>query len=205
MSQIVEHVNLTGAQLHEPKGVASATQGTYYVSDGAGSGAWETLQEQTRVTSQTSEVVFTNLGDYSIIRFEIADFKYSSDQDIRVYPGVGGSYPSDNFRGFYKQHGTETFNLSNINYAIIQSDNTSGSTLYQTVVGQITNWNIDRPSVISWNGISSSDATHTGTSYGGFGFWRTGDATAYDTLRFKLSAGTYQSYANSFRVWGIKG
>lgn len=36
----VEHKNLTGASLHEPKGVASAADGTVYIADGAGSGAW---------------------------------------------------------------------------------------------------------------------------------------------------------------------
>lgn len=35
-----EHNALTGSQLHEPKGVASASSGTVYVSDGAGSGSW---------------------------------------------------------------------------------------------------------------------------------------------------------------------
>jgi len=36
----VSHASLTGSNLHEPKGVASATAGTVYIADGAGSGAW---------------------------------------------------------------------------------------------------------------------------------------------------------------------
>jgi hypothetical protein len=36
----VEHRNLTGASLHEPKGVSGASSDTVYVADGAGSGAW---------------------------------------------------------------------------------------------------------------------------------------------------------------------
>jgi hypothetical protein len=35
------HKDLTGAELHEPKGVDSATDGDVYVADGAGSGTWE--------------------------------------------------------------------------------------------------------------------------------------------------------------------
>lgn len=35
-----QHSNLTGAELHEPKGVDSATNKQVYVSDGAGSGSW---------------------------------------------------------------------------------------------------------------------------------------------------------------------
>lgn len=34
------HADLSGADLHEPKGVASAAAGTVYVSDGSGSGNW---------------------------------------------------------------------------------------------------------------------------------------------------------------------
>ena len=38
----LEHNALTGSDLHEPKGVAAASSNTVYVSDGAGSGAWQT-------------------------------------------------------------------------------------------------------------------------------------------------------------------
>lgn len=40
----VLHKNLTGTDLHEPKGVAAATANQVYVADGAGSGAWFTLR-----------------------------------------------------------------------------------------------------------------------------------------------------------------
>lgn len=39
----VAHATLTGADLHEPKGVATAASGTVYISDGAGSGSWGTV------------------------------------------------------------------------------------------------------------------------------------------------------------------
>lgn len=35
------HKDLTGADLHEPKGIATATSGQIYVADGAGSGTWQ--------------------------------------------------------------------------------------------------------------------------------------------------------------------
>lgn len=34
------HKDLTGAELHEPKGADSATAGTVYVANGSGSGTW---------------------------------------------------------------------------------------------------------------------------------------------------------------------
>lgn len=39
----VEHNTLTGAALHEPKGVAAAAANRVYVSDGVGSGSWTTV------------------------------------------------------------------------------------------------------------------------------------------------------------------
>lgn len=36
----IAHKNITGADLHEPKGVAAASANRVYVSDGNGSGAW---------------------------------------------------------------------------------------------------------------------------------------------------------------------
>lgn len=39
----VIHSNLTGSDLHEPKGVASAAEGKVYVADGVGSGSWHYL------------------------------------------------------------------------------------------------------------------------------------------------------------------
>ena len=35
------HRDLTGADLHEPKGVAAASAGTIYAADGGGSGSWQ--------------------------------------------------------------------------------------------------------------------------------------------------------------------
>jgi hypothetical protein len=39
----VNHSSLTDPYLHEPKGVAAASSGKVYLSDGAGSGTWTTL------------------------------------------------------------------------------------------------------------------------------------------------------------------
>jgi len=40
----VSHSTLTGADLHEPKGVASASNNEVYVANGSASGAWTALQ-----------------------------------------------------------------------------------------------------------------------------------------------------------------
>ena len=50
------HKDLTGAELHEPKGVESALSGTVYVADGSGSGSWTNLGgNRVTLTTLTSE------------------------------------------------------------------------------------------------------------------------------------------------------
>lgn len=39
----VAHADLTGSDLHEPKGIGAATSGQVYAADGAGSGTWAKL------------------------------------------------------------------------------------------------------------------------------------------------------------------
>lgn len=57
------HVNLTGADLHEPKGAESASTGTVYVSDGAGSGSWTKIGT---AEIDTAEVFNVNKGKLSV-------------------------------------------------------------------------------------------------------------------------------------------
>lgn len=38
----IPHSELSGSQLHEPKGVSGATSGQVYIADGSGSGTWTT-------------------------------------------------------------------------------------------------------------------------------------------------------------------
>jgi microcystin-dependent protein len=60
------HRNLTGADLHEPKGADTATSGKVYVSDGAGSGSW------TDASSIITNTAFTT-GDLKITHKTTAD------------------------------------------------------------------------------------------------------------------------------------
>jgi hypothetical protein len=64
------HANLTGANLHEPKGVATATVDQIYQADGAGSGSWKLPIKKYSITitpaivnaTTTSEQTFTCTG-----------------------------------------------------------------------------------------------------------------------------------------------
>lgn len=50
------HSALTGSELHEPKGVASATVGTIYKANGSGSGSWTTVDYNTLGTNMLVQV-----------------------------------------------------------------------------------------------------------------------------------------------------
>jgi hypothetical protein len=54
------HKDLTGADLHEPKGVAAAAANTVYVANGAGSGAWG------KVTSSAVDLAATKFNRQQI-------------------------------------------------------------------------------------------------------------------------------------------
>lgn len=51
----VAHSTLTGADLHEPKGVASAASNTVYVANGAGSGNWSSAASILSVTGMIAD------------------------------------------------------------------------------------------------------------------------------------------------------
>jgi hypothetical protein len=58
---IVQHSTLTGTNLHESKGVSTATSKTTYIADGVGSGAWS------KVGPQSLSGVTTNGSDGQLV------------------------------------------------------------------------------------------------------------------------------------------
>lgn len=59
----VTHADLTGANLHEPKGAATANSGEVYVADGAGSGAWTAQQIPAFMNKHIAGLTFINGTD----------------------------------------------------------------------------------------------------------------------------------------------
>jgi len=58
----IQHSALTTTDLHEPKGVATATAGQMYVADGAGSGAWTSPAYGGIFTSGSDAVTVGTIG-----------------------------------------------------------------------------------------------------------------------------------------------
>lgn len=62
----VSHATLTGSELHEPKGVATASASTVYVADGLGSGSWvdiNTLLTSTNFTTGDGKLTLKTTAD----------------------------------------------------------------------------------------------------------------------------------------------
>jgi hypothetical protein len=84
MASTVQHSALTGSEVHEPKGAATATSGQVYVSDGSGSGAWGNLA--------AANVDITDAGGYFT-----GTTVEAALQEIKPFaPAYGGMYITAN-------------------------------------------------------------------------------------------------------------
>jgi len=81
----IEHKDITGADLHEPKGASSASAGEIFVADGAGSGSWENTS-----ISQHGEMDITNNTTATAVTAAV-DVTLNTDSD---YVKVTASWAS---------------------------------------------------------------------------------------------------------------
>lgn len=93
---MTQHSALTGADLHEPKGAASATRGQVYVANGAGSGAWKDIGA---LTTRLDDVSAPS-SVYLVIPYDCAITKISTclqtaitgaNSTLTVYNHAGSS------------------------------------------------------------------------------------------------------------------
>lgn len=196
------HKNLTGAQVHEPKGASGATSGTYYLADGASGGAWSVVYASTSDTSisSASNVEITGLSDYTDVVVELEGIAYDASGDLALTVGNSGGYATS-YRWVKRVNTTDTVGSTDTDIQI-STDLTTG-TYYQSARIKISNFNKDKYSIFDFIGISSSDAGHTATSYAGFGVGRVEEEDAYDRLKITPSTGTLTGTA--VRVFGLKG
>lgn len=64
---MVEHVDITDPELHEPKGIAAATVDQVYVANGAGSGAWEKITSDSLNQSSIETYIQSILDDDTLV------------------------------------------------------------------------------------------------------------------------------------------
>lgn len=93
----VQHSTLSGADLHEPKGAATAAAGEVYVADGAASGAWTALQDiYTGVitdvsTAETIYIPIQNAGTVAKVVTVLEGAIATSDALLTVKNSAGTS------------------------------------------------------------------------------------------------------------------
>ena len=58
-----EHVSITDPEIHEPKGIATASLGEIYVANGTGSGTWDATTSLQSSTSGQSYVLNVEIDD----------------------------------------------------------------------------------------------------------------------------------------------
>lgn len=63
---MTKHSDLTGADIHEPKGIGSASAGQVYVANGGGSGAWSQLTPSFLNFSASNVSYYTNAVPFPI-------------------------------------------------------------------------------------------------------------------------------------------
>lgn len=86
---MAEHSTLTGSNLHEPKGIASATAGQVYVADGAASGDMRVINEVLNVKiddiagTTTHYVAIPNGGTITSV-YSIVDGTVDVETDVTV-------------------------------------------------------------------------------------------------------------------------
>lgn len=156
----VAHASLTGANLHEPKGVATAAINTIYIADGAGSGTW-TLYNTYRTTklvktADTSRSLTTTLTADPTLTFSVlANSKYlvrlvifglsSTTPDFKYRMDIPASATGNGATIIRTNNGTEseTMNFSS-SFDSFQTDGDGGkfyitAELYITTAGTAGN------------------------------------------------------------------
>lgn len=75
------HSSLTGADLHEPKGVAAASTGTVYIANGSGSGSWSKVGssniDTATIFNGNKHVFTTSIADVSTADFALIPFPFA--------------------------------------------------------------------------------------------------------------------------------
>lgn len=198
----IEHANLSGNQLHEPKGVSGASAGTYYLADGASGGSWSVIYataEDTSISSQAN-VEITGLSGYSDIVVVLERVAYDASGDLDLTVGNAGGYTAD-YSWVLKYNTTETVNGSDTTIPI-NVDSGSG-TYYSSCAIRISNFNKDKYSLFDWVATTSTTADITGTTFASIGLARVNEEDAYDRLKITPTTGTLTGTA--VRVFGLKG
>lgn len=140
----IEHKNIPDGQIHEPKGISSATARQVYGANGSGSGAWKNLPySDTVIMADVSAPSFVLIPIpidvvVSSIRFVLANAITVADSTITVTRGGDGaslgtrtisySGSAEGTTFDFTPSGNNTLNASTHKYLKIATDGASSTT-----------------------------------------------------------------------------
>lgn len=192
----VLHSQLTGADLHEPKGIDTALAGEVYVADGAGSGSWEDtsvaesiwVYHETLTPSAVANIDTSSLSAYRNIRLTLTDFRPASSTVLKMQFSTNGSSYSDLSSGtvvYAPLTSTETlvsspYPAGNLN--ILSGTSSSGG-----LNAIIHIWNFNQAKVCHAVSVGACNTTFGHYMFRG-GFAATG-TTARSHIRFLFTTG----------------
>lgn len=164
---MVDHASLTGAALHEPKGVATAPVNTIYIADGAGSGDWDIP-------------TFASMPSKSLVKMSYA----SSTSDVTTTTVI----PSD---GTIPQN-TEGVEILTLSHTPLASSNILKISFFIPVVGINESYGAVA-ALFKDSDASAIAAVATDMAGGGLSYWGKNVLTGlYITTAGSTSARTYK-------------
>ena len=133
------------SELHEPKGVASAADGLVYTADGAGSGNWESIIEETSTSRASTGLThdITGLGDYSAIIVTLPNIRNADNNNewLRFFVGNEGGFTTSAvyFADSWYHSGAASYAADSNGW--LQYSYTASPTADQSMRLMFTNWN----------------------------------------------------------------
>jgi len=199
----VEHVILTGDQLHEPKGVSAATANKlgFAVSSAI---SWSASQygESSATASASSELTFTGLSGYIMVRLTFVDLlRATSSTTLRMQLSTdnGSTYDSSSIYGtrWMDSAGGQSLKTTSWN---LSGDNTN---LYHNGILILHNMNSACNTGVEARFICSTSSGGGGTAAGQNIVGAYDSAVATDAIRIFSSSGNLTS--GSVYLEGIRG
>lgn len=210
----VTHSTRTDPDLHEPKGVDTASVGTVYQADGAGSGSWQRpitlLASGENVTTTAVDVM--GLGAYNeiIVVCEALNVGENKNFGVQLYSTSAGDWRTNTGSGGYLNAYIRENSDGVTAFGGLLLGSTFGSgRQYLTGVLRISSFNHSSIKTTATSQCSAVDAFYPLTAttptnqVGLVTSSRYDTAEAHEGIRIRANGGT--SYSNFYyAVWGIK-
>lgn len=157
---IVQHSTLTGTNLHESKGVSTATSKTVYIANGIGSGVWAKLSPQSLTNLSTNGAVgqivtVDGAGGFTLVSgaHGQTDFFNATPYSLAVVAGTPVKLAPTTIAGGVPQNITEG---TNARLTYTGADTLKITVLYSLSVDQASGTNKDITLSVYKNGVLSN-------------------------------------------------